>query len=307
MHAYLDKLCKAYYEGSPLIPDVEFDKLADLYNYNKVGYRGSGRIKHYLPMYSLQKCFDIQQAPIPLNGTVSTVKLDGAAVSLLYINGELTQALTRGDGVEGLDITDKIKTLAPVSIKTKLPVLQVTGEVVAPKSIPNARNYAAGALNLKSPTEFASRDLTFVAYDMQPHSNPTWSEDIDYLEDQGFEVIDSIPDDYYPTDGIVFRIDNNEAYAAKGYTSKHPRGAFALKDNQEGKITTLKDVVWQVGKSGVVSPVAILSPIQIEDAIITRATLHNIEYIKGLNLEIGCKVEVIRAGQIIPRVVKRVD
>ena len=91
-----------------------------------------------------------------------------------------------------------------------------------------------------------------------------------------------------------------------GYTSKHPKGAFALKKQQEGVITVLKDVKWQVGKSGVVSPVAILDTIKIGDAWISKATLHNMDYIQELNLEIGCRVEVIRSGEIIPRIVRRV-
>ena len=110
----------------------------------------------------------------------------------------------------------------------------------------------------------------------------------------------------YPTDGIVYRINDYEVFSEMGFTAHHPRGAFALKEQKEGVVTTLLDVVWQVGKSGVVSPVAILEPILIGDATVARATLHNIEYIRELDLEIGCKVEVIRSGEIIPRVVKRV-
>jgi DNA ligase (NAD+) len=92
-----------------------------------------------------------------------------------------------------------------------------------------------------------------------------------------------------------------------GFTSHHPRGAVALKEEKDGKITTLIDVVWQVGKSGVVSPVALLEPVDIDGAIVSRATLHNIEYIRSLNLEIGCSVEVIRSGEIIPRILRRVE
>ena len=92
-----------------------------------------------------------------------------------------------------------------------------------------------------------------------------------------------------------------------GYTAHHPRGAFALKEKKDGVTTELLDVEWQVGKSGVVSPVAILRPIEVGDALVSRATLHNIEYIRSLNLEKGCSVEVIRSGEIIPRIVRRVD
>jgi DNA ligase (NAD+) len=108
-------------------------------------------------------------------------------------------------------------------------------------------------------------------------------------------------------DGLVFRLKSNAKYDELGHTAKHPRGAFALKEQVAGVETTLLDVVWQLGKSGVVSPVAILDPVVVGDATVSRATLHNIEYIRDLNLEIGCKVEVIRSGEIIPRIVRRLD
>jgi DNA ligase (NAD+) len=92
-----------------------------------------------------------------------------------------------------------------------------------------------------------------------------------------------------------------------GYTSKHPRGSFAFKIQKDAIPTKLLDVIWQVGKSGVISPVAILDPIVIGDANVSRATLHNMSYIRDLGLEIGCRVGVIRSGEIIPRVVERLD
>mgnify|MGYP003673046539 CR=1 FL=1 len=92
----------------------------------------------------------------------------------------------------------------------------------------------------------------------------------------------------------------------RGHTSHHPRGAYALKQIQKGVETTLNDVVWNVGKSGVVAPVAMLEPIEIDGAMVSKATLHNMRYIIDLDLEIGCRVEVIRSGEIIPRIVRRV-
>ena len=130
---------------------------------------------------------------------------------------------------------------------------------------------------------------------------------MDHLARNGFEVITHFDSSGYPTDGEVFRVDNYEAFYKLGYTAHHPRGAFALKEQKDGVITELLDVVWQVGKSGVVSPVAILRPVEVGDALVSRATLHNIEYIRSLGLEIGCQVEVIRSGEIIPRIVRRVD
>jgi DNA ligase (NAD+) len=239
---------------------------------------------------------------------VRTPKLDGAAVSLQYVNGHIAQALTRGDGNLGRDITLKLEELVPnvISIKGKI---QITGEVVAPDTITNARNFAAGSLNLKDLLEFRSRckDLVFVAYDIQGVEYERLSEAMDHLAQNGFEVITHFDASGYPTDGEVFRVDNYAAFYKMGYTAHHPRGAFALKEQKDGVTTELLDVVWQVGKSGVVSPVAILKPVEVGDALVSRATLHNIEYIRSLNLEIGCSVEVIRSGEIIPRIVRRVD
>jgi DNA ligase (NAD+) len=162
-------------------------------------------------------------------------------------------------------------------------------------------------LNLKSIEEFKTRPVEFVAYDIQGDIDfRTWIRAMLALEFQGFQTVYKFDASNYPTDGIVYRINDYEVFSEMGFTAHHPRGAFALKEQKEGVVTTLLDVVWQVGKSGVVSPVAILEPILIGDATVARATLHNIEYIRELDLEIGCKVEVIRSGEIIPRVVKRV-
>ena len=126
------------------------------------------------------------------------------------------------------------------------------------------------------------------------------------LSGWGFNVITLSDYGQFPQDGKVVRADNYRYFEQLGYTSHHPRGAFAIKTRQAGVVTELLDVEWNVGKSGAVSPVAILSPCIIGDAIVSRATLHNIGYIEALGLEIGCDVEVIRSGEIIPRVVKRV-
>jgi NAD-dependent DNA ligase len=305
MKEFLDNASSAYYEGNPTISDEEFDRLASLYNYNSVGYVVTDGIPHLYKMYSLQKFFSLVDAP-DLSGYISTPKLDGAAVSIVYVNGQLAIALTRGDGELGRDITDKMRLLVPNSIPLQATV-QITGEVVCPSSVPNSRNLAAGSLNLKDLEEFRTRPLTFVAYGLQGSSIFTWSGAMKYLKAQGFQTVNSFDSSMYPTDGIVYRVDDNQKFDSLGYTSHHPRGAFALKEQKEGVVTTLLDVVWQVGKSGAISPVAILEPVMIGSAMVGRATLHNIQYIRDLNLEIGCQVEVIRSGEIIPRVVRRVN
>ena len=110
----------------------------------------------------------------------------------------------------------------------------------------------------------------------------------------------------FPHDGVVFRVDSYRAFDKLGHTSHHPRGAYAFKTREAGVVTKLLDVEWNTGKSGVVAPIGILEPIEIGGAVISRATLHNIAFIDELGLEIGCNVEVIRSGEIIPKVVRRV-
>ena len=308
MREFLEHAVKKYYEGDPIISDEQFDVLADVYKFNDVGHQITDGVPHIHRMYSLQKFFNIEDAPEGKE-YISSPKLDGAAVSLVYIKGELQLALTRGDGIHGKDVTDKMQHKVPLQIQGKPAedVVQITGELVAPKSIPNARNYAAGALNLKDPNQFLERNVNFVAYDMQPSHLLRWTGTLEYLFLMGFATVQHVQDDIYPTDGLVYRMNENKEFDKQGYTAHHPKGAFALKEKKEGVITTLIDVKWQVGKSGVVSPVGILEPVTIGDAVIQKATLHNIDYINSLNLEIGCKVEVIRSGEIIPRILRRVD
>ena len=306
MKDLLDRASAAYYEGNPILSDEEFDRLAEKYSYNKVGHSTSGGIPHLYKMYSLQKFFSLDGVCNNLEDYVSTPKLDGAAVSLLYVNGKLELALTRGDGLKGQDITDKMSHLVPTEILS-LETIQITGEVVCPSSVANARNVASGSLNLKSIEEFKTRPVEFVAYDIQGDTDfRTWIRAMLALEFQGFKSVYKFDATGYPTDGIVYRINDYEVFLEMGFTSHHPRGAFALKEQKKGVVTKLLDVVWQVGKSGVVSPVAILEPVVVGEATVSRATLHNIEYIRELDLELGCQVEVIRSGEIIPRIVKKV-
>jgi DNA ligase (NAD+) len=308
----LDKASEAYFEGSPFLSDEEFDALAKQEGYERVGYNPNTKIPHLFPLYSLQKVFEGEDThPDYSCKVIETPKLDGAAVALQYKKGKLFKVISRGDGTAGVDITDKFIFSDLVPKKLHSPYTpeytQITGEIVAPKSIPNARNFAAGALNLKDINEFRKRDLTFISYNIEPSISVSYSIDMGFLGYAGFNVVTKGSWEGFPEDGRVFRVDDNEIYKQLGYTSHHPKGAYALKTREEGIETTLIDVVWQTGKSGKVTPVAILEPIKIEDAIISRATLNNMAYIKSLNLEIGCRVKVIRAGKIIPRIIERVS
>ena len=308
-----NSVAKKYYEGgnSPLT-DTEWDALYD--GLEEIGYTPDSGVPHKYQMYSLQKTFDNEELEnwlrVKHEGQLVTCtpKLDGAAVSIMYRDGNLSSALTRGNGKIGLDILNKIQYLVPTKINY-LKEIQIDGEVVAPTSIPNARNYAAGSLNLKDPLEFKARcnELRFVAYDMRPYFIESWVDVLQMVESFGISTVYSINASLYPQDGRVFRLDDTKYWSEQGFTAHHPRGSLAFKEQKDGVITTLKDVEWQTGKSGVVTPVAILEPVMIGDALVQRATLHNMAHIEQLGLEIGCKVEVIRSGEIIPRIVRRVE
>jgi DNA ligase (NAD+) len=311
---FLNRAARHYYNGYPIISDEQFDTLAESAGYHELGTKQHEDVeKHLYPMYSLQKHYE-GEGKNPLEGYKElsmTPKLDGAAVSLLYIEGKLVRALTRGDGKEGRIITDKFLSTNIVPhelVCGTSSIIQVTGEVAAPKKIENARNYAAGALNLGSIEDFKSRSVNFIAYGIQPSVSETFSEDMKFLSRLGFHTInDDGLYEVYPTDGVVFRIDNNEQFYALGYTRDYPRGAYARKVRGKAVETILLGVEWNVGKTGKVTPTAILEPIMIGDKQVSRATLNNPGFIEALDLRIGDKVGVILGGEIIPVITHKVD
>ena len=308
----LVKASKAYYDGEPILSDEQFDYLADLVDFKGLGAKPTGEVKkHYKRMFSLQKHY-AGEGKVPLadytNFKYKSPKLDGAAIAALYIDKQLVQVLTRGDGIEGRDITEKFlfssKPVLPKQIDIE-GIVQVTGEITTLSDVENARNYASGALNLIDINEFNSRDLYFTAYGLYPETQ-TYEHDLETLRLNNFKTVAN--EEWcaqFDTDGIVIRINDNEDYNSLGHTSKHPRGAYAIKERKFGAITTLLDVEWQVGKSGKVTPVAILEPCKIGDSTVARATLNNIAFIDSLGLEIGCKVEVQKMGDIIPGIIRR--
>ena len=211
-----NSIAKQYYEGgnSPLT-DPEWDALYD--GLEEIGYTPESGVPHKYQMYSLQKTFDNEELEnwlrVKHEGQLVTCtpKLDGAAVSIMYRDGNLSSALTRGNGKIGLDILNKIQYLVPTKINY-LKEIQIDGEVVAPTSIPNARNYAAGSLNLKDPLEFKARcnELRFVAYDMRPYFIESWVDVLSMVESFGISTVYSIDASLYPQDGRVFRLDDTK-------------------------------------------------------------------------------------------------
>lgn len=317
---FLTKASEFYYMGKPIITDEQFDKLATKCGFNNVGAKVDSVDvgKHYRQMYSLQKHYEDEGFENPLSKVADisySPKLDGAAISLLYLNGILVQALTRGDGIEGQIITDKmyINKSIPLLIKgLKVDIFQVTGEVVASKEIENSRNYAAGALNLKDLEEFKTRAITFIAHDCYPSvcalDDNTYDANMSILSRIGFSTVkDPELQNIYPTDGIVYRVNSNTLAESMGYTSKYPRFAYALKERQDTVETEIIDVEWNVGRSGRVTPIAILKPVMIDGKSVSRATLNNPGFIEALDLHIGNTVAIRLAGMIIPEIVHKVD
>jgi len=308
----LDAASKAYYEGTPIMLDSEFDALVDHFKYDKVGASApTNKVKHRYPMWSLMKVINNDKRPFT-GDVIESPKFDGAAISLLYSDGKLIQGITRGDGIVGEDITDKCYIMHTIPNTINIPgEVQISGEVVADKNIDNSRNYASGALHLKSLMRFTERvgHLAFIAYDMLPFITDTYKETLNLLKQYKFlHVLDSRLEDVFPTDGRVFRLNSYTQYIEAGVTSRHPKGAYALKlsSDVEVKETVLLDVVWQVGKSGKVTPVAIFEPIVIDGATIQRATLNNVGFIQDMQLEIGDIILVTRSGGIIPKVLGKV-
>lgn len=310
----MKKASQSYYNGTPFLSNEQYDAIFG--DAGGVGSGETGDFAHLRPMYSLQKYYPQDGGSPPITGvkTVTTSKCDGAAVSLLFNQGKLVRALTRGDGDKGKEITDKVSYLLHNLSMNCTECVQITGEVVVTNSVLNARNFASGALALKDFSEFTDRaaegGLAFIAYGIETASGQfkdTFTEDLRFLQTEGFITVleaDQFLD--MPTDGLVVRVDSNKLYYEMGYTAHHPRGAYAEKVRDIPVETTLIDVIWQTGKTGKVTPVAILEPVVIDDATITRATLNNMAFIEALGLEIGCRVKVIRAGKIIPCIVGRV-
>jgi NAD-dependent DNA ligase len=313
----IEQAQSTYYAGTPILSNEEYDALIRRYPEHERYVGPEGDHPHIYRMFSLKKVYLNRGDEQPsTTGTILSRKIDGCAISLTYIGGKLYSAITRGNGKKGRDVLHNVKQLnVPKSISQTL-LTQITGEVTVTKEVENKRNYASGKINSKEgfTDAIGEAGLIFVAYGIQcaPEQvglNGTYAEDMGWLDSQGFVTVldNSGLLEHCPTDGTVVRINDNNAFNREGWTDKFPRGAWALKVDEEGEITTLRSVTWQVGASGKVTPVGHFDPIVIDDAVITKATLNNVDYIIGLGLELGCNIRVIRAGGVIPKIIGRED
>lgn len=271
-------------------------------------------------------------------------KIDGLAVNLTYHDGQFVQGATRGDGEIGEDITANLRTIKSVPLKLAEPVsIDVRGEAYMPKAVfsklneerdqagqvpfANPRNAAAGGLRQIDPKEAAKRNLNVFLYGIA-HAEAAgiqsqaqlfehlqqWGLRVNGLrklcktEQEVLEFIQSIDDQRsdlpYEIDGVVIKVNRFDQQDQLGYTVKAPRWAIAYKFKAEVASTTVRDIEWTVGRTGVVTPTAIMDPVQLAGTTVQRATLHNIDNIKRLNLHENDQVLIHKAGDIIPEIIE---
>ncbi len=362
-----------YVLDNPTISDFEFDQklkqLQDLeakhpecYDANSPTQRVGGTITknfqtvvHTNRMYSLDNSYSIEDLQdwevrlqkvlgnVPLQYTCE-LKYDGASISITYENGKLTRAVTRGDGIQGDDVTNNIKTIKsiPLELKGAFPErFDIRGEIILPLAgfekmnqelidigetpYSNPRNTASGSLKLQDSAEVAKRPLDCLLYFIIGNDLPfnTQFDGLEAARKWGFKVpnqsklannLDEVlafinywdvhrHDLPYETDGVVIKVNDFDHQQELGYTAKSPRWAIAYKFKSEQVTTTLNEITYQVGRTGAITPVANLEPVQLAGTIVKRASLHNADQIEKLDIRVGDEVFVEKGGEIIPKII----
>ena len=361
-----------YVQNAPVISDIEFDQLMhelidleekhpELYDPNsptqRVGSdisKGFEQAEHRYPMLSLDNTYNEQEVRDffqRVSGLLNEpfeicceLKYDGLSISLIYEEGKLVQAVTRGDGVKGDIVTDNVRTIKSVPLvlqKGSYPRnFEIRGEVLMPWTsfemlnaererqeeplFANPRNAASGTLKLQNPQEVSRRQLDSYLYYLLGEELPCDGHYENMMEAAkwGFKVSDHMKKcttieevlDYInywdterknlpvATDGIVLKVNSLRQQRNLGFKAKSPRWAIAYKFQAERQLTRLNSVSYQVGRTGAVTPVANLDPVQLSGTIVKRATLHNADIIKGLDLHVGDMVYVEKGGEIIPKI-----
>lgn len=316
-------------------------------------------VRHLTPLLSLSNAFSEAElrafdervhSGLPAGSKVEYVmepKIDGLACSLIYENGRLVRAATRGDGVVGENVTANVRTIRSIPLVLKAPegqelpeLLDVRGEVYMPRhefmrlneeraeagesEFANPRNAAAGSLRQLDPQVTAKRSLSFFAYYVGDGAKEKHSDSLAMLTGYGFKVsenyrvVSSIDEALayisefnekraglsYDTDGAVIKVNAVYQQRILGATGKDPRWAIAFKYPPEQAETTMEDIVWRVGRTGVLTPTAVLTPVKLSGSTVSRATLHNVDFIKEKDIRIGDRVVINKAGEIIPEVLR---
>ena len=362
---------KYYVLDKPTISDFEFDQKLkllqeletqnpDFFDENSPTQRVGGSITknfatlvHENRMYSLDNSYSLEElnewetrnqkllGNIPLSYTCE-LKYDGASISIIYENGKLKRAVTRGDGFQGDEVTSNIKTLKTVPLVVPSnEKFEVRGEIILPLKgfekmnqdlieigetpYSNPRNTASGSLKLQDSSEVAKRPLECLVYTFLSDNETikTHFEGLEMARKLGFKVpsesiiAKNITEVFefinlwdkkrhnlpYETDGVVIKINELDVQNELGYTSKSPRWAIAYKFKAEQVTTTLESISYQVGRTGAITPVANLKPVLLAGTIVKRASLHNADQIEKLDIRINDEVFVEKGGEIIPKIV----
>ncbi len=367
----LKQWAKAYYvDDNPLATDEEYDKLyhevldyetanpSEAYDDSPTKRVGGvvrdefSKAQHIKRMWSMEDVFTTQEVKEWLNRVVKNVggcsyfcepKFDGASMNLLYDNGKLVRAITRGDGVIGEEVTDNVRTIRSVPLSIDYSgLIEIRGEVVIRKDdfevinserlkeneqpFANPRNAAAGSLRQLDSSVTAKRRLVFYPWGLGENSlkYSKLSDKMDFIYNLGFlkppyaQECNSIEEietfykklisfrDEIPIimDGMVIKVDEVTIQEELGYTVKVPKWMCAYKFPAVEKVTKVNAITLQVGRTGVITPVAEVEPVEVEGAIISRATLHNFDEIERKGLMVGDSVILIRSGDVIPKITK---
>jgi DNA ligase (NAD+) len=348
---------EAYEQGNPLISDTEYEKryseLRDMEEktgdisalsptqtiaYIKVD--GLETVKHTIPVLSLEKANDYETLKKWYSQANDAVlvqpKLDGITIVLRYENGELSDAITRGNGLEGERVLHTISTVE--NLPKQIPFqgsLEIRGECYIPYDVfekinngqyANPRAMVAGMVRRHDAS--LAQGLTITIFDLIKAEGIEFTDNIgqmEFLKRLGFPVVETVsyydfdsiiknceyqniirPGLNFPIDGLVLKFNSLELCERLGVRSKSPKYAIAYKFASLEEFTILREIIWQIGKTGQVTPVAVFDPIVIDGVVITRATLHNLQFIKELNISVGDRIVVARANDVIPRVIQAV-
>lgn len=359
----LNKASKAYYqEDREIMSNLEYDKLYDELESlekdfgvvfsssptRKVGFEVLGSLKkvsHETRMLSLDKTKDIEKLKSFLSENIGLIsyKIDGLTIVLKYNNGFLQQAITRGNGEIGEDVTHNAQTFKnlPIKIEYKEELIlrgeavikysdfqKLNDELEPEEQYKNPRNLCSGTVRQLNNETVSKRHVMFVAFSLVKADGLDFddkkSNQHKWLSELGFDVVESklckihnveeivkdfeskIPSNEFGSDGLVLTYDSISYSNSLGVTSKFPKDSIAFKWADEKMETTLLDVEWNTSRTGLINPIAIFEPVELEGTTVNRASLHNISYIEGLSLGIGDTISVYKANMIIPQVAENI-
>ena len=350
----LTRASEAYYKyDNPIMSDRDYDKLYDeltaLEQETGIIYPSSPtqkvqgfildglkKVTHSKPMLSAAKTKDVEECRkfVGNNDYYVSYKLDGLTLVVKYEDGKLIQAITRGNGIEGEDVTEAAKMISnlPINIPYK-EYLELRGECLISwetfrkinetleKPYKHPRNLAAGTIRTLDTGIIKDRELAFLVFECVKINKPFESKNecLSYLETLGFQAVQRTQtnpelsqvnfmlqyvEGTYPVDGLIFELDNIKLSSSLGSTAHHENCRIAFKWKDETEDTTVTDIQWQIGRTGVLTPVAVFKPVELDGTTVSQALVHNVTYIKDMDLNVGSSVAVAKMNMIIPQIVE---